>query len=86
LGTDAKEASGDAQAQVRAIVRTAVLLLPDEGTAETYAVLKAELARIGRPIPDNDLWIAAIARQWDLPLATRDAHFAVVPGLTILTW
>jgi predicted nucleic acid-binding protein len=38
--------------------------------------IKAELATLGGAIPDNDLWIAAIARQHSLPLATRDTHFA----------
>jgi predicted nucleic acid-binding protein len=51
-----------------------------------YGEVKAELARLGKPIPDNDLWIAAVARQHDLPLATRDAHFALVPGLKTLAW
>ncbi len=72
--------------QVRAFLRTVALLLPDEGTAEHYGDLKAELARIGKPIPDNDLWIAATARQYDLPLATRDSHFAQVPRLKTLAW
>ena len=76
----------DALAQVRSFLRTVVFLLPDEGTAESYGALKAELARIGKPIPDNDLWIAAIARQWDLPVATRDAHFAHLPGLQTQSW
>jgi len=76
----------EAIAQVRAFLRTVALLLPDEGTAELYGDLKAELARIGKLIPDNDLWIAATARQLDLPLVTRDAHFSVVPRLTTLAW
>ena len=76
----------EALAQVRAFLRTATLLMPDHGTAEYYGDLKAELARLGKPIPDNDLWIAAMARQYDLPLATRDAHFAQVPGLQTLAW
>ena len=37
-------------------------------------------------VADNDLWIAAIARQYDLPLATRDAHFAQVPSLRTVAW
>jgi predicted nucleic acid-binding protein len=35
----------------------------------------------GRPIPDNDIWIAAIARQHSLSLITRDAHFREIEGL-----
>ena len=41
---------------------------------------------MGRPIPENDVWIAAMARQYDLPVATRDAHFPVVPRIAILNW
>jgi tRNA(fMet)-specific endonuclease VapC len=76
----------EALGQVRAFLRITTLLLPDEGTAECDGDLKAELAQLGKPIPDNDLWIAAMARQYDLPLATRDAHFTYVPRLQRLTW
>ena len=64
----------------------AVVLFADLETTEVYGQLKAELARLGKPIPDNDLWIAAMARQHNLPPATRDAHFAQVPGLKTLPW
>ena len=64
----------------------AAVLFPDQDTTEVYGQVKAELARLGKPIPDNDLWIAAMARQYDLPLATRDAHFAQVPALKTLAW
>jgi tRNA(fMet)-specific endonuclease VapC len=63
-----------------------IVLFPDHHTAEHYGEIKAELAQVGKPIPDNDLWIAAMARQHDLPLATRDAHFAAVPNLKTLAW
>ena len=43
-------------------------------------------AQLGKPIPDNGLWIAALARRYDLPLATRDAHFTNVPRLKTLAW
>jgi tRNA(fMet)-specific endonuclease VapC len=64
----------------------AVVLYADQDTTEIYGQVKAELAQLGKPIPDNDLWIAAMARQYDLPLATRDAHFAQVPRLKTLAW
>jgi predicted nucleic acid-binding protein len=53
----------------------------DAGTARSYAEIKAELKIRGHLIPENDLWIAALARQHDLPILTRDAHFDAVPGL-----
>ena len=72
---------------IRDFPTSAVVLFPDQATSEHYGQIKAELARMGRPIPDNDLRIAAIARQQGLPPATRDAHFAHVPGLqTLAGW
>ena len=73
-------------ALIRDFLQTAILLLPDRNTTERYGQVKAELAGIGKLIPDNDIWIAATARQLDLPLVTRDAHFSVVPRLTTLAW
>lgn len=64
----------------------AALLLPDRDTAEQYGRIKAELAEKGTLIPDNDIWIAALARQHDMPLATRDRHFSAVQQLKILDW
>jgi tRNA(fMet)-specific endonuclease VapC len=60
------------------------LLKPDEKTAHHYADVYAALRKIGAPIPTNDLWIAALARQHRLPLFSFDAHFASVPGLTLV--
>jgi tRNA(fMet)-specific endonuclease VapC len=62
------------------------VLLPDEATPELYGRISAQLAQAGTPIPQNDIWIAALALQSDLPLATRDAHFSHVTGLQLLHW
>ncbi len=61
------------------------VLYPDKETLEAYAVIFGELRAKGKPIPTNDLWIAALARQHTLPLCTLDAHFAVVDGLEIIS-
>jgi len=50
-------------------------------TANYYASLRLRLAEKGRPIPVNDMWIAALTLELGLPLLSRDAHFDVVPGL-----
>jgi tRNA(fMet)-specific endonuclease VapC len=60
---------------------TVGVLLPERETAEHYARLFVQLKRAGTPIPDNDLWIAALALQHDLKLITRDHHFERVPQL-----
>lgn len=63
----------------------ALIVLPcDSGTAKSYATVKFDLRKKGRrPIPENDVWIAAIARQHDLTLLTRDGHFGEVEGLEV---
>ena len=53
-------------------------------TARCYADVRLELKRKARPIPENDIWIAASALEHGLPLATRDAHFSHVDGITLL--
>lgn len=57
------------------------VLAVDEPVAERYAEIRDELKQKGRPIPANDLWIAALARLHDLPVLSRDHHFDSVPGL-----
>ena len=55
--------------------REVVVLLSDEATASAYAELKQAVATKGKPIPENDLWIAATAKSHGLPLYCKDAHF-----------
>jgi tRNA(fMet)-specific endonuclease VapC len=50
-------------------------------TAESYALVYLALRRRGRPIPTNDLWIAASTLEHGAALLTRDAHFSAVEGL-----
>lgn len=60
------------------------IMKPDEKTAQHYADVFVALRRQGRPIPTNDMWIAALARQHRLPLLSSDGHFGAVPGLVLL--
>jgi predicted nucleic acid-binding protein len=60
---------------------TVGILFPGHETAEQYARLFVQLKRAGAPVPDNDLWIAALALEHDLMLITRDRHFQCVPQL-----
>ena len=57
-----------------------------EETATYYASIRQHLKKAGGPLPANDVWIVALARQHDLPVLTRHAHFDAVPGLTRLSW
>jgi tRNA(fMet)-specific endonuclease VapC len=67
------------------IIESSVLDIVDE-TARRYAAIRLALKQIGKPIPMNDVWIAALCRQHDLPLLSRDRHFDAVPGIQRLTW
>ena len=50
-------------------------------TADAYADIRLELKRLGAPIPSNDAWIAALARQHGLSVLSNDRHFDVVEGV-----
>jgi tRNA(fMet)-specific endonuclease VapC len=63
-----------------------IVLACDTETARQYGEIKERLHARGRPIPENDIWIAAIALQHDLTLVTRDAHFEAVDGLRLAAW
>jgi predicted nucleic acid-binding protein len=58
----------------------------DEQTTIPYAAVRSELKRAGTPIPSNDVWIAALCRQYSLPLVSRDRHFDLVAGIQRLNW
>jgi tRNA(fMet)-specific endonuclease VapC len=58
------------------LAASSAILGCDTDTAREYGLIKNHLREKGRPIPENDIWIAAIARQHDLILVTRDSHLA----------
>jgi len=57
-----------------------------DATTFAYAALRVALRRIGRPIPANDAWIAALALQHRLPVLSRDQHFDAVPEVERKSW
>jgi tRNA(fMet)-specific endonuclease VapC len=58
----------------------------DSTTAQHYGEIKNFLREKGRPIPENDIWIAATAKQHDLTVASRDNHFDYIDGLSTEHW
>jgi tRNA(fMet)-specific endonuclease VapC len=73
-------------ARIDAALPNSIILNCDYQTAQVYGVIKQALRLKGRPIPENDIWIAAVAQQYGLPLITRDEHFTAVDGLSIEKW
>jgi tRNA(fMet)-specific endonuclease VapC len=58
----------------------------DVDVAREYGSLKQRLRQNGRPIPENDIWIAATAKRHGMVLVTRDRHFQEVEDLEIEDW
>ena len=50
-------------------------------TANLYADIRIELKLAGNPIPQNDAWIAALARQHSTAILSNDTHFDAVKGV-----
>jgi tRNA(fMet)-specific endonuclease VapC len=73
-------------ARVDDFARDNVVMGCDTDTARRYGEVKNALRLRGRPIPENDVWTAAIALQHDLTLVTRDQHFNEVDGLLLEVW
>lgn len=69
-----------------ALLKLGTILPVTETTAHHYGNICAEQDRKGRPVPANDAWIAALAREHDLPILSRDAHFDEIDGVVRLGW
>ncbi len=58
----------------------------DMETARIYGDVKNALRIKGHPIPENDIWIAAVAIQHNLTLVSRDGHFNEIENLKVVVW
>ena len=65
-------------------IRDSKLLAINGATSEQFVQIKLALFAKGKPIPENDIWIAASALQYDLPLFSLDKHFDEIEGLQLL--
>jgi predicted nucleic acid-binding protein len=74
------------EALLETLIRESIVLFVDEATTKAYAQVRDELRQAGRPIPENDIWIAALARQHSQPVVSQDGHFDDVPNLRRLSW
>jgi len=70
--------------QMQSFLNNCTILQTDITTADIYGNIKAALAKKGKPIPENDIWIGAAALQYNLPLYTTDAHFNEIDGISLL--
>lgn len=63
-----------------------IVLDADSRTARAYAAVREELRQAKTPLPENDVWIAALGRQHGMAILTRDGHFDKVRDLLRVGW
>jgi predicted nucleic acid-binding protein len=68
------------------LLHDCLVLDANEPTSHYFAEIALELKQKGKPIPTNDIWIAALCKQHSLPLLSRDRHFDLVPGIKRIGW
>ena len=73
-------------ARLEAFAAVVPVLGCDAHTARHYGQIKDDLRRKGQPIPENDIWIAAIALRHGLTLVTRDVHLSKIDALPLAAW
>jgi tRNA(fMet)-specific endonuclease VapC len=71
----------DNLAEVERLVARCRVLEITAATAGVYARLRLQLKTKGKPIPENDLWIATLCVEHDVKLAAVDGHFDAIDGL-----
>lgn len=72
--------------RIEEFVAASVVLVCDAVTATHYGRIKKVLREKGRPLPENDIWIAALAQQHNLTVVSRDQHFKEIESLTVEAW
>ena len=58
----------------------------DEATTVAYENIKTALREKGKPIPQNDIWIAAIAQRFNFIVGSRDKHFKEIVDINLKSW
>jgi tRNA(fMet)-specific endonuclease VapC len=84
FGAYRKNWGADRIADLKDKLRSVTIVPYDEAVCRTYAEIKASVQSKGKPVADNDLWIAACAIRHGIPLVSNNAkHFADIPGLVL---
>lgn len=68
------------------LAQTCTVLPICDSTTHTYAQIRQALRQAGTPIPENDIWIAALALEHQLPVLTRDQHFDKIRLIQRVDW
>jgi tRNA(fMet)-specific endonuclease VapC len=71
---------------IEQFVESRVVLACDLAVAREYGRVKSLLKTRGTPLPENDIWIGAIALRYELILVSRDQHFREMEELSLVSW
>ncbi|MDX1995484.1 MAG: type II toxin-antitoxin system VapC family toxin [bacterium] len=85
-GAENSTRSSENYAAIEKLAADTTVLVCDTETARHYAHIRKGLKSKGKPIPPNDMWVAAVAKQHQLTLLTRDRHFHEVEGILLQDW
>lgn len=69
----------------RSFINACAILDTNTIVAEEYSEIRRELKQKGNPIPENDIWIAALCRVYGIPLYTLDKHFSNISNLETIS-
>jgi tRNA(fMet)-specific endonuclease VapC len=86
FGAEKSSKKSSNQKQIEALIDQVIILPVTEETSKHYGIIKNQLKQKGNPIPENDIWIAATAREYNIILVTRDHHFSNIEEVKIETW
>lgn len=70
-------------ARHKKLIQRAKILEITEATANIYAKTRLSLKKKGKPIPENDLWIAAVCIEHKVPFLSNDEHFKDIDNLLL---
>ena len=86
FGILASKKRRELQSWLEAFLERAKILHCDHATLLHYAQIRDELKKVGKPIPANDCWIAALVRQHRMGILSKDRHFDHVAGIKRIEW
>lgn len=64
-------------------IDSCIILNINKAVAERYSIIRKQFKDIGKPIPENDIWIAATCLTFEIPFVTNDNHFNFVEGIEL---
>ncbi len=69
-----------------ALIQKSEVVFPDLDTLPIYSRIRHQLKQAGTPLPANDIWIAALSLQHQMPIVSQDRHFDLIADVHRVSW